>query len=118
MAFPTRARSPLAQTVRERLGDRACPLCGERAWDFEGLRVVFLVDASDGSRLADYRRFAAAGPVLSWGRTNESDAEKAQRWTGDQLKPVRTAASRNRLVQLTCNNCGHTELLDAEKVGA
>jgi len=103
--------------ARALMGDRECPLCGEQAWDFEGARVVFLVDASDGSRLADYRRFAAAGPVLSWGRTSESDAEKAQRWTSDQLKPVRDAA-RRRLVQLTCNNCGHTELLDVSKLRA
>src|SRR5215216_2555700 len=80
--------------ARALMGDRECPLCGEQAWDFEGARVVFLVDASDGSRLADYRRYAAAGPVLSWGRTSESEAEKAQRWASDQLKPVRTAASR------------------------
>ena len=117
MTFPIGPGGGLARTVSERQGDRACPLCAERAWDFEGTRLVFLVDASDGSRLADFRRFAAAGPVLSWGRTSESDAEKAQRWTGDQLKPLRTAASRNRLVQLTCNNCGHTELLNADKVG-
>ena len=29
--------------ARKLVGDRACPLCGEQAWDFEGSRVVFLV---------------------------------------------------------------------------
>jgi hypothetical protein len=110
------SRDPRA--ARAVLRDKACPLCGERAWDFEGARVVFLVDARDGERLADYNRLRLGGPSLTGLRRGGGDAESALRQVSDQLKPVRDAASRNRLVQIACNNCGHTELLDASKAGA
>ena len=42
------------------------------------------------------------------------DAREAMRIGDDS---VRDAASRNHLVQITCNNSGHTELL-AETAGA
>ena len=32
--------SPLERRVREQLGDRECPLCGQQAWDFGGARRV------------------------------------------------------------------------------
>jgi hypothetical protein len=100
------------------IGGRACPLCGEWAWDFEGARAVFLVDARDGERLADYNRLRLGGPSLTGLRRGGGDAESALRQVSDQLKPVRDAASRNRLVQIACDNCGHTELVDASKLGA
>ena len=119
MTFPMeQPESPLERRVREQLGDRECPLCGQQAWDFGGARVVFLIGASDGSSLGDYRRPSDVGPIQSPGRTSRSDEEKALRWVSDQLRPVRDAASENRLIQLSCNNCGHTELLDAGKLGS
>lgn len=101
--------------ARRLVGDRPCPLCGERAWDFEGARLVFLVGTWEGSRLADYRRLALGG---TGARRTGSESERALRKVSDQLKPVRDAASRNKLIQLACNNCGHTELLDPSKGGS
>jgi hypothetical protein len=34
------------------------------------------------------------------------------------MKVFKAASRDNSLVQIACDNCGHTELLDAGKVGA
>jgi hypothetical protein len=106
-------------TVESFMEDRSCPLCGERAWDFGGAQTVFLLDAEEARRLgARGARLGSYGPVLSphGGSTGEDAA--IQRRIEAALKPLRDAAVRNRLVKLACTNSGHTELLDADKVGA
>jgi hypothetical protein len=103
-------------TARTLVGDRACPLCAERAWDFDGARVVFLVGTWEGERLADYDRAKLAGRRLRGDKEDVGDQLLGR--LSDELQPVRDAARRNRLIQLACNNCGHTELLDPRTTGA
>jgi predicted nucleic-acid-binding Zn-ribbon protein len=105
------ARRDWAETLRNTLGDRGCPLCGEQAWDFEGRRVVFLVER-EHARLDKIRgRLEFTGS-----RTYRENPEQAL--IQEVFKVFQQAWRNNRLVQLSCSNCGHTELLDARKVGA
>jgi len=67
-------------------------------------------DTREGSRIANYSR--AGGPHFG----GKDIGDKLLRRLSDALKPVREAASKNRLVQVTCRNCGHTELLDASRL--
>jgi predicted nucleic-acid-binding Zn-ribbon protein len=92
------------------LADRGCPLCGEQAWDFEGNSVMFLVEPNSVGRDKMEGRLALTGS-----RTYRENPEQAL--IQQVLKAFRDAARSNRVVQLTCKNCGHTELLDARKVG-
>lgn len=91
---------PIREQIRGLFEDRGCPLCGERAWDFEGSRVVVLVD--EGALERARRQLKGMG-----GGSSESEVQK---------RVFKEASENNRLFKLTCNNCGHTELLDANKI--
>jgi predicted RNA-binding Zn-ribbon protein involved in translation (DUF1610 family) len=100
MSFHTGSAHSLARQVSECLDAKAangCPLCGEHhSWDFSGVRIVYLVDAQRMGK-----------------------ADRRRTWSGVRTKvddPLRTLTSGNRLVRLTCDNCGHVLLLDAEKI--
>ena len=101
MTFHTGPTHPLARRVHEWLDAKnanRCSLCGEhQSWDFSGLRNVFLADA-ESATLADRSRGSTGA------RTSENE-------------PLRGPVSGERLIRLTCDNCGHVVLLDATKVG-
>ena len=107
-------------SIESSMKDRPCPLCGGRAWDFEGAQTVFLIEAQEARKLGTRgaRRRSPGGPVLSPYGGGTSEDSPILRRIEEALRPVRDAADRNRLVKLSCSNCGHTELLDADKVGA
>ena len=88
------------EDVRRKLesaGVGGCPLCTAGLWDFDNTREVFLIEASRGAN--------KLGECLSRG-SNDVEA------LGKQLGVVRDAAESNRLIQLTCGNCGYTALID------
>lgn len=111
MASPTEPRGHLGQKVRGQLGDGRCPLCQARAWDFVGTRVVFLVEA-ERVRLEKIQNHLE--------RTGSSlyREHPGQALIRELFKVFEEATRDNRLVRLSCNNCGHTELLDARKFDA
>jgi hypothetical protein len=101
MTFHTGPTHPLARRVHEWLDAKdanRCPLCGEhQSWDFSDLRNAFLVDA-EGANLADRNLEPTRAP------TGEGDF-------------LRASVSGDRLIRLTCDNCGHVVLLDEARVG-
>jgi hypothetical protein len=105
MPFPRRPEGALDQAVHERLHHRDCPLCGERAWDFEGARVVLVVPTNypDDVKRSRSRTGTPIGPATG------SEEEHA-------IAVFKHASRDNGLVQIACNNCGHTELLDRHKL--
>ncbi len=88
---------PMRDQVRGLFENRACPLCEKRAWDFENASSVVLVKKDSGK-----------AAVRSSGGTGRGDLSKA-------LENAFESPSNVHLLKLTCNNCGHTELLDAGK---
>ena len=109
MASPTEPRGHLGQKVRLQLGDRRCPLCQAQAWDFAGTRVVFLVEA-ERVRLEEIQnRLEVSGSRLY-------REHPGQALIRELFKIFEEATRDNRLVQLSCNNCGHTELIDTAKL--
>lgn len=102
----------LADRVRGQMrakGATNCPLCDRQSWDFSRVRLVFLMDAKDTTSLGDDGRLKAAGPAIG---SSKSEAERGLAYLQRQLKPVRDAARKYPLAQLTCGNCGHTILMD------
>lgn len=91
--------SPRKQ-LRDHLAQRACPLCGERKWDFENAETVVLVKQDSGSAALRGARGTGSGDV------------------GKALEDAFSSPRNVRLRKLTCDNCGHTELLDARKLGS
>jgi predicted nucleic-acid-binding Zn-ribbon protein len=109
MASPRESRGHLGQKVRAQVGDRRCPLCQAQAWDFAGTRVVFLVE-TERVRLEKIRsRLERTGSRLY-------REHPGQALIRELFKVFEEATRDNRLVHLSCNNCGHTELLDARKL--
>jgi hypothetical protein len=108
---PTEPMGDLGQKVRVHRGDRSCPLCQAQAWDFVGSRVVFVVEA-DRVRLEKIQDHLQ--------RTGNSlyREHPGQALIRELFEVLEEAARDNRLVRLSCNNCGHTELLDARKLNA
>ena len=103
-------RNQMEQRLKAWLEERRaskCPLCGEESWDFGHLQQVFLISSSGGAEIG---REPPRGPGA--GRPGP---ERQLRDLRSQLRVVRNAAA-NRLVQLTCDNCGHVVLLNAAKI--
>jgi hypothetical protein len=101
MTFHTGPAHSLARQVHKWLDAKdahRCSHCGEhQSWDLSDLRNVYLVDPEGATRADHHRKPTDA-------RTGEDD-------------PLRAPISGNRLIRLTCDNCGHVVLLDAMKVG-
>jgi hypothetical protein len=83
------------------LSGRGCPLCDEQAWDFDGMRIVVLVDAEMPERVSQQR--------FPWGGARNPEE-------GLVGRIFEEADIDNRLIQISCDNCGHAELLDACKL--
>ncbi len=111
MASPTEPSEHLGQKVRVQLGDRRCPLCQARAWDFAGTCVVFLVEAERVHLGKIQNHLERTGSALY-------REHPGQALIRELFKIFEEAARDNPLVQLSCNNCGHTELLDTRKLNA
>jgi hypothetical protein len=111
MASPTEPKEPLGQMVRVRLGDRRCPLCQAQVWDFAGARVVFLVEAERVRLEKIQDHLERTGSTLY-------REHPGQALIRELFKVFEEATHDNRLVRLSCNNCGHTELLGARTLDA
>jgi len=111
MASPTEPTGHLGQKVRPLLDDRRCPLCQAQAWDFAGTRAVFLVEAEHVSLEKIRAHLERTGDSLY-------REHPGQALIRELFKVLEEAARNNRLVRLSCNNCGHTVLLDARKLNA
>jgi predicted nucleic-acid-binding Zn-ribbon protein len=111
MASPTEPRGHLGQKVRVQLGDRRCPLCQAQAWDFAGTSVLFLVEAERVRLEKIQNHLERTGSRLY-------REHPGQALIRELFKVFEEATRDNRLVQLSCNNCGHTELLDSRKLNA
>jgi len=86
-----------------------CPLCGEESWDFGDLRQVFLIGAAGGAEIGKEVQRGISAP-------RRFEPQRQLRELRNQLRAVRNSATINRLLQLTCNHCGHVVLLHAAKI--
>ena len=111
MAFPAEPSEHLGQKVRVHFGDRKCPVCQAQAWDFAETRVVFLVEA-------ERVRLEKIQDHLERTGSRLYREHPGQALIRELFKVFEEATRENRLVRLSCNNCGHTELLDARKLNA
>lgn len=108
---PTEPGGHKGQKVRIHLGDRRCPLCQAQAWDFAGTRAVFLLEAERVSLEKIQDHLERTGNKLY-------REHPGQALIRELFNVLEEATRDNRLIRLSCNNCGHTELLDARTLDA
>lgn len=105
MPLPTRPSGELGRAIRKRLDNRECPLCGHRTWDFEGAQVVFVMGVDYPAATERQLRMTGVRLSSSGGPASETS-----------MRVLKEAGRDNRLVQISCDTCGHAELLDARKL--
>jgi hypothetical protein len=111
MISPTGPRDSLGQKVRAQVSDRRCPLCQAQAWDFARRRVLFLVETEHVSLEKTQNHLERTDSRLYREHPGQAPIREL-------FKVFEEATRDNRLIQLSCNNCGHTALLDARKLNA
>ena len=111
MSSPTEPGGHLGQKGRLHLGDRRCPLFQAQAWDFAGTRAVFLVEA-------ERVRLEKIQDHLERTGNRLYREHPGQALIRELFNVLEEATRDNRLIRLSCNNCGHTELLDARTLDA
>lgn len=102
MAFGARPHGEQMQALHGVLGPRDCPLCNERDWDFQGAEIVLVMNVKGQENARRRLNFVGA-----------RDSSE-----GAVTKRALEEAAKKPLIRIPCDNCGHTELLDARKLGA